>query len=168
MLLYNQLYNHTLRARPFREPKVSLLFHLDSLVSTNAHRPDADDNTVGFPCAVSYAPHNSPVLGYTDDRGTLCLWNTEKANEDGTRDITRYKTHNNAVFDLAWNPRSERVVATAGGDGKAVVWDMEKIRCNEILEKHSASVKCVRWNPNHDGMWIFNAVKQSGDTQPSY
>ena len=84
------------------------------------------------------------------------------ANEDGeliiqdtsdTKDPLKYQleTHNNAIFDVAWNPIEFGKLVTASGDQTVKLWDIagERPRHVRDFKDFSQSVKCVEFVPNN-------------------
>jgi peroxin-7 len=66
--------------------------------------------------------------------------------------ISRYG-HSRIAYEAKWNPRSDKILASVGGDGKLLISD---VGCpNSIVQSvptHANEVLCLDWNKYRDGV----------------
>ncbi|OQS00093.1 hypothetical protein THRCLA_06234, partial [Thraustotheca clavata] len=110
-----------------------------------------------FHIAYSRVKMDGKLLAVADEEGVLSFYKTqqevkrEKIDKIHRRDqhgnpIARIVAHENAIFDMIWCNRDE-YIATASGDQRIGLWDVETGRQIYNLPGHSMSVKCIRQHP---------------------
>ena len=95
------------------------------------------------------------LLGIGDDSGHITILDSA-LDCSFSQSILKFKTHDNAVFDLAFSDQ-DATLATASGDRTAAVWDMKTRQCLAVLpgqEAYSGSIKQVCFGPTSNGKVI--------------
>lgn len=98
-----------------------------------------------------------------DEEGFVSVIDTTQSNSISTDvlpsiPMNKWLTHNNAVFDVKWVPKSNQFV-TASGDTTAALWDITRpeIKINSF-HGHSCSLKSVcvsKHNPSKQPMPFY-------------
>ncbi|XP_006837888.2 WD-40 repeat-containing protein MSI1 [Amborella trichopoda] len=74
------------------------------------------------------------------------------------------------VYEVAWNPKSETILASSGADRRVMVWDLDRIGEEQAAEDaedgppellfvhggHTDKISDFSWNPHHD--WVIASV----------
>ena len=100
------------------------------------------------------------LLAVADEEGYVAILNTAREIPETTwpqpgADPSRpqcsafWRAHENAVFDLAWVDRDQRLIS-ASGDHSLRWWDTRRALCLAEGVGHHGSVKCVDAMPGHD------------------
>ena len=68
--------------------------------------------------------------------------------------------HDNGVFDVQWSP-SDTLLASASGDQTVRISTLASSTAAEnrtlhVLHGHQSTVKCVTWDPSHDGTLLYS------------
>lgn len=85
--------------------------------------------------------------------------------------------HSDAVTSLHWSPHDDRVLASAGGDRRAILWDISKIGEEQSQEDaedgapellfmhggHTSAITDFAWSPNHE--WMLASVSDDNIAQ---
>ncbi|KAK3597123.1 hypothetical protein CHS0354_038042 [Potamilus streckersoni] len=95
--------------------------------------------TVPFSCSFCKVSSLSDQLGVVDEDGYVILYDTNKTGKDAL--ITEWKGHDNAIFDLAWLEKEEKLL-TASGDQTVVLWDVENTKL-DTFKGHTGTVRSV-------------------------
>ena len=65
---------------------------------------------------------------------------------------TDWGAHNNAVFDVEWSQRENKLL-TASGDQTVCLWDVPTETKLLTFKGHTSSVRSVRYRPDDNGTW---------------
>ncbi len=90
--------------------------------------------------------------GWTSDGAALAIGDSAGGvyvfdGKSGTVVWSQAQVHDGGVLAVAMHP-NDPVCATAGQDGKIVVWDVEEERAKHVVETGSAWVENVAWAPD--------------------
>ncbi|KAK4056692.1 hypothetical protein OIO90_002244 [Microbotryomycetes sp. JL221] len=81
-----------------------------------------------------------------DEEGMLTLIDAgTKTRYDADSSRLTWRTHHNAIFDIAWS-RDDGVIATASGDQTARLWNPETRQCIGKLDGHLSTIKNIKLN----------------------
>jgi histone-binding protein RBBP4 len=96
---------------------------------------------------VQYHPFVKHFVGTVSDDLTLQI--LDLRSPDLTRSaLTAKKGHTDAINALAFNPRSEFLVATASADRTVGIWDIRNVKEKvHTLVGHNDAVTSLAWNP---------------------
>lgn len=108
---------------------------------------------------VRWSP-NGELLASGDDESVIMIWKLKSENEtlnicDSTNEtdkeiwitlkILRGKED---IYDLCWSPNSANLIS-GSVDNTAIVWDVQKGKCLDILNCHKGFVQGVTWDPQN-------------------
>eukprot|EP01006_Ploeotia_vitrea_P063226 TRINITY_DN85166_c0_g1_i1.p1 TRINITY_DN85166_c0_g1~~TRINITY_DN85166_c0_g1_i1.p1 ORF type:complete len:445 (-),score=31.31 TRINITY_DN85166_c0_g1_i1:107-1441(-) len=93
------------------------------------------------------------------------LWDVRKP----TQALCTLKFHKQPVYAAQWSPHCETLVATAGVDGRVLLWDLKKATCEPTKEglpaalmfihQHQGEVNDIAWNPcSNDPLTIASSA----------
>jgi histone-binding protein RBBP4 len=96
---------------------------------------------------VQFHPFVKHFIGTVSDDLTLQI--VDLRSEDVNRSaLTAKKGHTDAINALAFNPRSEFLVATASADRTVGIWDIRNVKEKvHTLVGHNDAVTSLAWNP---------------------
>ncbi|KAH9943128.1 WD40 repeat-like protein [Epithele typhae] len=146
-------------------PDIPSMAVLSTFVSSNkadvfkCHSID-EQTFIAPPYACSYS-HGAkrgltPHLAVATEQGTIHILNTSKREDwDAEPQRTSFQPHANGVFDVRWS-LSDSLLATASGDQSVRITTLASSvatadRTLHVLHGHQGTVKCVAWDPSHDG-----------------
>lgn len=75
---------------------------------------------------VGFTPVNDPftcVRVLTDNGKTAALWDLRKLDAK----VHVLRSHKEEIYQLAWSPHHETILATASSDRRVLVWDLARI-----------------------------------------
>jgi WD40 repeat protein len=115
--------------------------------------PQGGVNGVNGVNAISFSP-NGQILATGEDNFSVQVWNVA----NGKPAASPLKGHTDAVKSIAFNPADDKVLASAGLDGKIILWDLST-RKSQVLEKHTDWVNSIQFSSDgkllvstsHDG-----------------
>ncbi|XP_047994832.1 protein lethal(2)denticleless [Leguminivora glycinivorella] len=109
-----------------------------------------------FACRFSEAAGYENILALANEDGKVAIQDTSKISFTGA--LESFQCHNNAVFDLAWAPRSLSFV-TVSGDHTASLWDVAESTPKRVLvfSNHTRSVKTAVFRPNEPSVFATGA-----------
>ena len=81
--------------------------------------------------------------------------------EPGYRPAEQWFAHDNAIFDVAWCHRDDRLL-TASGDQSVKLWDVETNVCHRTFKRHNGSVKAVSVRPDGGCGDVFASCGRDG------
>ena len=65
-----------------------------------------------------------------------------------------WKAHSNAVFDLAWMSKEDKIL-TGSGDQTICLWDATTAKKLLTFKGHTSSVRSVTFRTQDDGIIVF-------------
>lgn len=123
--------------------------------------PNCDNRPTAVPpfaLAFSTSALNGHALLTSDEAGVVTVIDTRRSLRNqmlvawpSHAPPTRFRGHDNAIFDVSWLPGDARVV-TASGDTSARVFDVETTMRLALLRGHQKSVKAVRPLPSNPSL----------------
>ena len=60
--------------------------------------------------------------------------------------ISDFKAHEGKIFNLAWNPCFDNIIATSSDDKNVGIWDISTKKPITILRGHTQNTRAVVWN----------------------
>ena len=60
--------------------------------------------------------------------------------------ISDFKAHEGKIFNLAWNPSFDSIIATSSDDKTVGVWDVSTKRPLAVLRGHTQNTRAIVWN----------------------
>ena len=123
------------------------------------------------PFTVSFSA--TALLGHAllvgDEEGIITILDTRRslksqmhAERRSTQPYSRFRGHDNAIFDAIWL-NDDRDIATAGGDATVRVFDASSTVRKAVLRGALGSVKCVRAHPESKSVLVSAA--RDGDVR---
>ncbi|KAI0751438.1 WD40-repeat-containing domain protein [Daedaleopsis nitida] len=114
--------------------------------------------TLPYACSYSHGAKRggAPHLAVATEQGTVHILDTSKRRDwDVEPQRLTVQSHENGIFDVRWSP-SDRLLATASGDHSIHITSLSSSAYSEdrmlhVLRGHEGTVKCVAWDPSHDG-----------------
>ncbi|KAK3684755.1 WD40-repeat-containing domain protein [Podospora appendiculata] len=101
---------------------------------------------------VQYHPFEKPWIGSVSDDLTLQIIDVRRADSDRAVLVAR-DGHSDAINALAFNPRSEFLVATASADKTIGIWDLRNMKKKiHTLEGHNDAVTSLAWHPTESSI----------------
>ncbi|KAG9296065.1 hypothetical protein G9A89_011917 [Geosiphon pyriformis] len=89
------------------------------------------------------------IFGSVGDDQKLLIWDTR--TESNEKPVHTIHAHESEINTLAFNPRSEFVLATGAGDKNVNLWDLRNPKLKlHSLQNHEAEVIQVSWSPNEE------------------
>ncbi|KAJ8730478.1 hypothetical protein PYW08_001891 [Mythimna loreyi] len=109
-----------------------------------------------FACRFSEAPGYEHVLALANEDGRVAIQDTTNITTAST--LEGFQCHNNAVFDLAWQPQNMNFV-TVSGDHTACLWDVAEGAPKRVLvfSSHTRSVKTAVFRPQEPSVFATGA-----------
>ncbi|KAM7204200.1 WD40-repeat-containing domain protein [Rhypophila sp. PSN 637] len=123
---------------------------------------------------VQYHPFVKHWIGTVSDDLTLQIIDVRRAETDRAAVVAR-DGHLDAINALAFNPRSEFLIATASADKTIGIWDLRNLKQKiHTLQGHNDAVTSLSWHPtessilgsgSYDRRLIFWDLSRVGDEQ---
>jgi len=123
---------------------------------------------------VQYHPIVKHWIGTVSDDLTLQIIDVRRAETDSAAVVAR-NGHTDAINALAFNPRSEFLIATASADKTIGIWDIRNLKQKiHTLEGHNDAVTSLSWHPtessilgsgSYDRRVIFWDLSRVGEEQ---
>jgi len=106
------------------------------------------------------------LLAVADEEGIVTIVDASKPLpgmeiEPGYRPAEQWFAHDNAIFDVAWCHRDDRLL-TASGDQSVKLWDVETNVCHRTFKRHNGSVKAVSVRPDGGCGDVFASCGRDG------
>lgn len=110
-----------------------------------------------FACKFSERQGYEHLLALANEEGKVAIYDTTGKTERYGKNI-----HHNAIFDVAWQPDSSRII-TASGDNTAVLLDIAEaeLKITRLFYGHSRSVKTVAFRGKSDP-FVFSSGSRDG------
>ncbi|KAI7872290.1 WD40-repeat-containing domain protein [Spinellus fusiger] len=94
----------------------------------------------------------------------ICEWDVNGNNKQGKElePLRVYTAHTTGVEDIAWHTRYDSIFASAGNDGRLMIWDTRSTASDKPvynIRAHDAEVNCVAFCPGSE--WVL--ATGSGD-----
>lgn len=101
---------------------------------------------------VQYHPFVKSFIGTVSDDLTLQILDVRRPANDHAA-VVAGRGHTDAINALAFNPRSEFLLATASADKTIGVWDMRNLKQKiHTLEGHNDAVTSLSWHPTESSI----------------
>jgi WD40 repeat protein len=113
------------------------------------------------------------VLFTGADGGELFAWDISTVSDgDQPKKIGSLKAHTEDVFALKVSPNGNRL-ASAGADGRVLIWELPTLRQINSLEGHTGWVRCLDYSPDgatlasisHDNYLILWDLEEATEKQ---
>ena len=99
-------------------------------------------------------------LAIANEEGDLIIQDTNKVGENSI--IVDFTAHNNAIFDVAWNPKDHGHIATASGDQSVRYWKIDNtVELVRKFKGFTRSVKCVEFVPQNPNLLVTGSREGS-------
>ncbi|KAI9018765.1 WD40-repeat-containing domain protein [Phycomyces nitens] len=94
----------------------------------------------------------------------ICEWDINGTNKENKElePLRTYTAHTTGVEDVAWHTRYDSIFASAGNDGRLMIWDTRSTASDKPvynIRAHDAEVNCVSFCPGSE--WVL--ATGSGD-----
>lgn len=135
--------------------------------------------------ALTHNIHDSPINSVVFSPKSAHLFATGSSDHTIVLSDLRYVSkrlhtligHADAVTSLHWSPHDDRVLASAGGDRRAILWDISKIGEEQSQEDaedgapellfmhggHTSAITDFAWSPNYE--WMMASVSDDNIAQ---
>lgn len=123
---------------------------------------------------VQYHPFSKHWIGSVSDDLTLQIIDVRRAETNKAAVVARHG-HQDAINALAFNPRSEFIIATASADKTIGIWDIRNLKQKiHTLQGHNDAVTSLSWHPtessilgsgSYDRRVIFWDLSRVGEEQ---
>ncbi|TFK76171.1 WD40 repeat-like protein [Pluteus cervinus] len=114
----------------------------------------ANDLTPPYACAFSNGSKagKSTLLAVATEEGSIHVLDTKPRSDwDCEPQRVTIQPHDNGIFAVQWN-KSDTLLASCSGDHSARISCLEKEETIHVLRGHTATVKCVTWDPTHQDL----------------
>ncbi len=117
------------------------------------------------------------LLAIANEDGCLSIHDTNKSGKESL--YVDFEAHNNAIFDVSWMPRSDKIItATASGDQSVRIFEIlssEDVKLLHTFKGYTRSVKCVEFAPENPNILATGSrensillwdLRESSETRP--
>lgn len=159
--------------------------HLFGIASEDKNFYLHDTRTADSTPALTHNIHDSAINSVVFSPKSAHLFATGSSDNTIVLSDLRYVSkrlhtligHADAVTSLHWNPHDDRVLASAGGDRRAILWDISKIGEEQSQEDaedgapellfmhggHTSAITDFAWSPNYE--WMLASVSDDNIAQ---
>jgi histone-binding protein RBBP4 len=122
---------------------------------------------------ISFNPFNDFLLATGGADKCVCLWDMRNFKQP----LHTFEGHNAGVFQVAWSPQNQTILASSSADRRVHIYDLSRIGDEQSPEDaedgppellfvhggHSAKVSDLSWSPNEE--WVIASVSEDNILQ---